>query len=73
VPSLAMSHATLRITSPRIRHFRRRVSTLRERKTSLIESHAAWDIDAVHGVHAMYSGNIPRSVGCEASCFSMRS
>ena len=26
-------------------------------------SHAAWDLDAVHGMHAMHSGNIPRSVG----------
>jgi hypothetical protein len=27
-------------------------------------SHAAWDRHAVHGVRTMYSGNIPRSVGC---------
>jgi hypothetical protein len=27
-------------------------------------SHAAWDAHAVHGVHAGYSVNIPRSVGC---------
>ena len=26
-------------------------------------SHAAWDLDAVHGMHAMHSANIPRSVG----------
>jgi hypothetical protein len=27
-------------------------------------SHAAWDSDAVDGMHAMPSANIPRSMGC---------
>jgi len=29
----------------------------------VLVSHAAWDVRAVPGVHAMYSINIPRSVG----------
>jgi hypothetical protein len=32
-----------------------------------IASHVAWDADAVHGVHARSSANVPRYVGCFAS------
>jgi hypothetical protein len=26
-------------------------------------SHAAWDVDAVHGMHPVYSASVPRCVG----------
>jgi hypothetical protein len=33
-------------------------------------SHATWGIGAVHGMHAMHSLGIPRSVGCMRSAVS---